>query len=136
MLTSQLGVSTIHIKLLLVLFDSEHIQVMYKLYPVFKHNYNVSFLLDAHMIYVSMMLCRIFGKKSSAHFLLAWVPIMHEVAQGFSFNWAKILSDNLAKEITKYQSMNAKGKPTPFYMPAYIMDAICFMTPFPLMIWS
>jgi hypothetical protein len=61
---------------------------------------------------------------------------MHEVAEGFSFNWAKILSDNLAKEITEYQSMKAKGKPTPFYMSAYIMDAICFMTPFPLMSWS
>jgi hypothetical protein len=92
--------------------------------------------LDAHMIYVAMMLCRIFGRKDTAHFLLPWVPIMHEVAEGYSFNWAKILSDNLAKEITEYQSMKAKGKPTPFYMLAYIMDVICFMTPFPLMSWS
>jgi hypothetical protein len=88
------------------------------------------------MIYVSMLLCIIFGRKDSAHFLLAWVPIMHEVEKGLSFNWAKMLSDNMAKEIKEYQSMKAKGKPAPFYMSAYIMDAICFMTPFPLMSWS
>jgi hypothetical protein len=92
--------------------------------------------LDVHMMYVAMMLCRLFGKENSAHFLLPWVPIMHEVAEGFSFNWAKILSDSLAKEITEYQSLKAKGKPAPFYMSAYIMDAICFMTSFPLMSWS
>jgi hypothetical protein len=31
---------------------------------------------------------------------------------------------------------NQKGKPDPLYMLAYIMDSICFMTPFPLMNWS
>jgi len=88
------------------------------------------------MMYVAMMLCRIFGKENSAHFLLPWVPIMHEVAKGFSFSWAKILMDSLAKEITEYQSLKAKGKPAPFYMSEYIMDAICFKTSFPLMSWS
>jgi hypothetical protein len=119
-------------------FRPEHIQVMYKLSPNFKYNFNVAFMLefeqheciqyeksypdiiksywghpekfradahgmyattslDTHMIYVSMMLCRIFRKKSPTHFLVAWVSIMHEVAEGYSFNWAKILSDNLAK---------------------------------------
>jgi hypothetical protein len=55
------------------------------------------------MIYVSLMLCRIFGKKKSTHFMIAWVAIMHEVAEGYSFNWTKMLSDNLAKEINEYQ---------------------------------
>jgi hypothetical protein len=68
------------------------------------------------MIYVAMMLCRLFGKKDFTHFLLAWVPIMHEVAEGFSFNWAKMLLENMDKEIIEYQSMKPKGKPTPFYM--------------------
>jgi hypothetical protein len=108
-------------------FRLEHIQVMYKLSPIFKYSYNVEFImefdqqqctqygkkypdlikdwwghpekfradthiiyviasLDAHMIYVAMILCRIFGKKDSSHFLLAWVPIMHEVVEGYSFN--------------------------------------------------
>jgi hypothetical protein len=42
--------------------------------------------LNSRMIYVPMMLCRLFSKKSSTHFLLAWVPIMHEVVEGYSFN--------------------------------------------------
>jgi hypothetical protein len=92
--------------------------------------------LDAHMIYVAMMLCIIFGKESSSHFLLPWVPIMHEVAEVYSFNLAKILSDTLAKEIKECHLLKAKGKPTPFYMSTYIMDAICFMKSFPLMRWS
>jgi hypothetical protein len=158
-------------------FRSEHIQVMYKLSPAFKHSCNTSFLkefnkeecpegvknypdlikywwehpekfradtygiyttasLDSHMMCVVMILCRIFRRENSAHFLLSWVSIMYEVAEGFSFNWAKILSDSLAKEITKYQTLKAKGRPAPFYMSAYLMDAICFMTHFPLMGWS
>jgi hypothetical protein len=64
--------------------------------------------LDSHIMYVAMMLCRIFGREKSSHFLLSWVPIMHEVAEGFSFNWSKILSDSLAKEITEYQTLKAK----------------------------
>jgi hypothetical protein len=47
-----------------------------------------------------------------------------------------MLSDNLAKEITEYQMAKSKGQPAPFYMSVYVMDAICFMTPFPLMNWS
>jgi hypothetical protein len=42
----------------------------------------------------------------------------------------------LVREITEYQSLKAKGKPAPFYMPTYIMDVVCFMMPFPLMGWS
>jgi hypothetical protein len=30
----------------------------------------------------------------------------------------------------------ASGKASSFFMYAYIMDSICFMTPFPLMSWS
>ena len=77
--------------------------------------------LDAHMMYVAMMLCRLFGKENSSHFLLSWVPIMHEVPEGFSFNWAKILSDSLAKEIIEYQLLKSKGRPTPFYMLPYLI---------------
>ena len=47
-----------------------------------------------------------------------------------------MLFDNLAKEIVEYKSLKSKGQPAPFYMSTYIMDAICFMTPFPLMNWS
>jgi hypothetical protein len=50
------------------------------------HGVYATTLLDTHMIYVAMMLCRLFGKKSPTHFPVAWVPIMHEVAEGYSFN--------------------------------------------------
>jgi hypothetical protein len=65
--------------------------------------------LESHMMYVAMILCRLLGREKSAHFLLSWVPIMHEVAEDFSFNWAKMLSDSLAKEITEYQTSKSKG---------------------------
>ena len=91
--------------------------------------------LDSHMMYVAMIIYRIFGRENSTHLLLSWVLIMHKVSEGFSFNWAKMLSDSSAKEITEYQMLKSKGRPAPFYMLAYLMDAICFMTPFPLMGW-
>jgi hypothetical protein len=36
----------------------------------------------------------------------------------------------------EYQTTRSNGRPLAFYMLAYIMDAICFTTPFPLMNWS
>jgi hypothetical protein len=66
--------------------------------------------LEPHMMYIEMMMCRIYGRENNAHFLLPWVPIMQTVADGYSFDWAKILSDNLVREITEYQSLKAKGQ--------------------------
>jgi hypothetical protein len=60
--------------------------------------------LDAHMLYIAMILCRLFGKNNPTHFLVEWVAIMNEVAEGYTFNWDKMLSDNLAKEIDEHQS--------------------------------
>jgi hypothetical protein len=42
----------------------------------------------------------------------------------------------LVKQIGIYTSHNYKGEPTPFYMLAYIMNVVCYKTPFPLMNWS
>jgi hypothetical protein len=67
--------------------------------------------LDAHMIYVAMMLYRLFGKKSPTHFLVEWVFVMNEVVEGYTFNWAKMLLDNLAKGIVEYKATNQKGIP-------------------------
>jgi hypothetical protein len=61
------------------------------------------------MAYVALMLCRIFGKKIPTHFPTAWVSLLVEVAKVYSLNWSKILSDNLAKDITKYQTEKSKG---------------------------
>jgi hypothetical protein len=89
--------------------------------------------LDAHILYIAMILYHLFVKKNPTHFSFEWVAIMNEVVKGYTFNWDKMLSENLAKEIVEYQSLKSKGQHAPFYMYAYIMDAICFMTPFPLM---
>jgi hypothetical protein len=88
------------------------------------------------MLYVAIILCHLFGKKNPTHFSVEWVSIMNKVVEGYTFKWAKMLSDNLAKEIVEYKSTKSKGQPTSFYMSAYVMDDICFMTPFPLMNWS
>jgi hypothetical protein len=88
------------------------------------------------MAYVAMMLCRLFERKDPCHFHADWTTFLEEVSEGCSFNWHKILSDNLTKEVAKYKEAKSKGKPVSFYMSSYIMDAICFMTPFPLMNWS
>jgi hypothetical protein len=92
--------------------------------------------LNEYMVYVAMMLCRLFGKKSPTHFAAEWVPLLHKATEGYSFNWDKILFDNIVKEVMEYQTARSKGQPIAFYMSAYIMDAICFSTPFPLMNWS
>lgn len=83
-----------------------------------------------------MMMFRLYGRENTTHFLLQWVPIMHTVAEGYSFDWAKMLSDSLVKEITEYRSLKAKGQPASFFMSAYIMDVVCFMTSFPLTGWN
>jgi hypothetical protein len=36
----------------------------------------------------------------------------------------------------EYQTMKSSARPIAFYMSTYIMDTICFTTPFPLMKWS
>jgi hypothetical protein len=92
--------------------------------------------LNEYMVYAAMMLCRLFGKKSPTHFPAEWVPLLHEAVKGYNFNWKKIISANLAKEVIEYQTTRSSGQPIAFYMSTYIMDAICFTTPFPLMNWS
>jgi hypothetical protein len=92
--------------------------------------------LNKYMVYVAMMLCRLFGRKDPCHFHADWLPFLKEVSEGRSFKWHKILSNNLTQEVVNYKEAKSKGQPVSFYMSAYIMDAICFMTHFPLMNWS
>jgi hypothetical protein len=115
---------------------------MYKLSPSPKYIYNKDFVsgfqrkecLESDqtypgiikdwyivIIYVAMMLCRLFGKKSHTHFLAEWVPLLHEAAEGYNFNWDKILSDNIVKEVMEYHTTRSKGQPVAFYMFTYIM---------------
>jgi hypothetical protein len=89
--------------------------------------------LEPPFKYIAMMACRLYGKEETTHFFLLWVPLIHTVVEGFSFDWAKLLTDSLTNRITEYRAQKVSGKETLFFMSAYIMDAMCFMTPFPLM---
>jgi hypothetical protein len=59
--------------------------------------------LEPHYRYVAMMTCRLYGREDTAHFFLAWVPLMVRVTEGCSFDWAKMLSDSLANRVTEYR---------------------------------
>jgi len=53
-------------------------------------------------------------------------------------NWVQILSKNLAKTIIEYRrrrSIASRVYP-PFLMSAYVMNAICFSSKFPIMGWK
>jgi hypothetical protein len=92
--------------------------------------------LEPNFLYVAMMACRLFGWEDTAHFYVQWVPLIYRVAEGSSFNWEKMLFDSLFNGITEYREKKAVGKASRFFMSVYIIDAICSMTPFPLMNWS
>jgi hypothetical protein len=64
---------------------------------------------DDYMIYVVMMLCRLFSKKSPTHFPAKWVPLLHKAVEGYNFNWDKFLSDNMEKEVMDCQIARSKG---------------------------
>ena len=53
-------------------------------------------------------------------------------------DWAKILSNNLATAILSYRSKRTISRRIypPFYLSAYVMDAICYISKFPLMGWK
>jgi hypothetical protein len=92
--------------------------------------------LNEYMVYVAIMLCRLFGKKNPYHFLAEWVLFLEEASKGYTFNWTKIFSDNLAQEVSNYRVAKYEVQPVAFYMSAFIMDALCVVTHFPLMNWS
>ena len=89
--------------------------------------------LEPQFKYIAMMTCRLYGRGDTTHFFLPWVPLMHTVMEGCSFDWAKLLSDSLTSRITEYRTQRASRKATSFFMSTYLMDVMCFMMPFPLM---
>jgi hypothetical protein len=47
-----------------------------------------------------------------------------------------MLSDSLTSRVTEYQAQKESENISSFFMSEYIMDVVCFLTPFPLMRWS
>jgi hypothetical protein len=88
--------------------------------------------LNEYMVYVAMMLCRLFRKKSPAHFPAEWVPLLHEAVEGYNFNWNKILSDSLAKEVMEYQTMRSKGQTSSLLHVCIHYGCYMFHDSFPL----
>jgi hypothetical protein len=60
--------------------------------------------LEPQFKYITMMTCRLYGRKDTTHFFLPWVPLMHTVAKGCSLDWAKLLSDSMTSRITEYRT--------------------------------
>jgi hypothetical protein len=84
---------------------------------------------------VSIMLCRLYGEKDSLKFKLGWVPLIHHILKGKIFNWAHILSANIQQEVKKSQEAPLRIFPR-FFMSGYLIDAVCAVTPFPLLSWN
>ena len=53
------------------------------------------------------MFCRMFGKKNPTHFTIEWVPIIHEVVEGYTFDWGKMFLDKLDKQIEDYKTQKS-----------------------------
>ena len=88
--------------------------------------------------FVVAMLYRLLGKPNSNKFSSEWLPLIDAVVNATIIDWAQIMSENLAKAIIEYRrkrSIASRVYP-PFFMCAYVMDAICFGSKFPLMGWK
>jgi hypothetical protein len=92
--------------------------------------------MEPQFKYITMMTCILYGREDTTHFFLQWVPLIHTVVEGCSFDWDKLSFDSLTIQVTEYRAHKERGNNASFFMSAYIMDTVCFLTPFPLMSWS
>jgi hypothetical protein len=74
------------------------------------HNIYSTASLEPQQKYVAMMTSRLFWREDTLHFFIAWVPLMFRVAEGSSFDWAKMLSDSLTSRVTEYWEQKENGK--------------------------
>lgn len=88
--------------------------------------------------YAPSMLCRLYGLPNNAKFSIEWILLIDACVNSHIMKWATILSDNLAIAIFEYRQKRSSStnNPPPFYLSAYIMDAIYFYTKFPIMGWK
>ena len=66
------------------------------------------------------------------------LPLLDVATNATIVDWAKILFDNLVTAIVSYRSKRAASQRIypPFYLYAYIMDSICYVSKFPIMGWK
>ena len=94
--------------------------------------------IPSSYFYAVGMLCRFFSKPDATRFSIDWVPLIDTIVNSLIMNWENILSDSLAKHITEYTNKRivSSREIPPFYMSAYVMDAIFFSSSFPTMGWK
>jgi len=99
--------------------------------------YNIGSLTSPYC-FAATMLCRIFGMQYINKFSSEWLPLLDDATNATIVDWAKILSDKLVTAIVSYRSKRAASQRIypPFYLSAYIMDSICYVSKFPVMGWK
>jgi hypothetical protein len=73
--------------------------------------------LEPQFKYIAMMACRLYGREDTTHFFLPWVPLIHTVTEGCSFDWAKLLSDSLTSRLQNIGCRRQMGRPLHFLWP-------------------
>ena len=88
--------------------------------------------------FAAAMLCRLFGRPNSTKFSAEWLSLIDAVVNAIVMNWAQILSHNLARTIMEYRGKRSVASRLypPFFMSAYVMDVICFVSKFLVMGWK
>jgi len=86
--------------------------------------------------YAAAMMCRLFGNNNSARFSIQMVPLILAAVNSEIMDWAVLLSDRIANRILEYRQDKIAGNTTPFFFCAYILDALCFNSEFPLLGWK
>ena len=91
--------------------------------------------LTSPYCFTAAMLFRLFGKPDINMIFPEWLPLLNAAVNSTIVDWAKILSDNLTTAIFHYRSKRSVSQwiYPPFYLSAYVMDAICFVSKFPMM---
>ena len=94
--------------------------------------------LSSPFCFAAAMLCILIGKPDITKFSLELLPLIDAAVNAKIINWAQILSDNLATKILEYKRKRriASRVYPPFFMSAYVLDAIYFGSKFPLMGWK
>ena len=88
--------------------------------------------------HIAAMLCRLYGYPNMQKLFEEWVPLIKSFVDGYIMDWETILSNNLTTQILNYRQKHNFLERTdpPFFMSAYVMDAICFSYYFPSLGWK
>lgn len=79
---------------------------------------------------------RFYGEKDPEHCKVQWIPLIHNIHhESKCFNWADIVSQNIAKAL-KLSLLSPPGYKQMFCMSILLMDIVSAIVPFPLMKWN